>query len=54
MIRFSGGSVQGPLLQTSGILLEEENCYFLSQFLKGETTLDLAVPHGPNFLSVPI
>lgn len=53
MILFSGGNIQGPLFQTSGIPLEQENNYFLFRFLKGETTLDLAVPYGPNFLSVP-
>lgn len=36
MILFSGGNVQGPLFQTSGIPLEQENNYFLFRFLKGE------------------
>lgn len=43
-----------PLFQTSGVPLEEGNNYFPSQYLKGKTTLDLAVPYGPNFLFVPI
>lgn len=51
---FSGDRLRVSLFQTSGIPLEEENNYFPSQYLKGETTLDLAVPYGPNFLSVPI
>jgi hypothetical protein len=54
MILFPRGRLQVPLFQTSGIPLEEENNCFSSQYLKGGTTLDLAVPYGPNFLSVPI
>lgn len=53
-ILFSGDRLQVPLFRTSGILLEEENNYFPSQYLQGETTLDGAVSYGPSFLSVPI
>lgn len=42
-----------PLFQTSGLPLEEENNYFLSQYLRGKTPLDRVVPYGPNFPSVP-
>lgn len=50
MILFPGGRLRVPLFRTSGTPLEEQNNCFPSQYLKGGTTLDLAVPYGPNFL----
>lgn len=54
MILFSGSQLQVPFFQISWIPLKEEKNYFPSQYLRGETPLDLAVPYGLNFLSVPI
>lgn len=54
MILFSGSQLRVPFFQTSGIPLKEEKNYFPSQYLRGETPLDLAVPYGLHFLSVPI